>query len=240
MKKLLGALIISLISTTVAFANTDLGNGYSCDGTTIFKGSKVVAYTKAKSTLQKTIDALKADISDATGAKKTKLKNKLNAIKSAKIQVTACFKGQISPNDVDQVFKDLAAGSGTYLGNYNGTVFGIPVSGTVQLVFTLQGTTFSATMSLGGNLGNTLNFQPLAFSNDVGGIGFPAQFVLTGTFLGTVTLSITQAGVLTITNNDNSKPINFNGTFASSSISGSLSGSYSSIPYNGTFTLNRQ
>lgn len=144
-------------------------------------------------------------------------------------------------SQVDPIFTQLASGSGTFNGTYSGTAAFIPISGPVEVKFELNGTVFGASLSIGGPVGNALFGETLAFQNDVGGIGFPAQFLLTGTFLGDVSLTITQAGHISITNSNSSKgSVTFEGDLADPNLNATLSGSYSGLPFNGTATLTRQ
>lgn len=164
------------------------------------------------------------------------------AAKAAKTLLSACTSGQLDVQQVTSIFSQLADGSGIYEGKYNGIVGGfLPITGDVQVVFELEGTVFGATLSLGGNLGSTLNAQPLAFQNDVGGISFPAQFLLQGTFIGDVVLSISEAGHISISNSNSSKgTVNFEGDFAGSTITSTLGGSYSGISFTGGATLQKK
>lgn len=235
------ALVSILFCTTVNADIAPLGGGFKCDGSTILKGTKKVTYSQAKSNLNTTIAKLKEKLADAPKNKKQGIKNKIKAANGVKTLVTSCSKGLLA-TQVDPIFTNLASGTGKFFGNYSGSVSGfIPLSGTVETTFTLQGTVFSAVLNLGGQLGNSLNFQPLTFSNDVGGIGFPAQFILEGTFLGTVTLSITKEGRLTITNSNapNGATVNFDGQFSANTITSSISGNYSGFPFQGTANLTK-
>lgn len=236
-------LIVCCFSVSAAFADgTPIGNGFTCQGTDVFKGTKEVKVTSAKSTLAKTIEKLKEQLGNAPKKKKKGIQDKITAARDAKNKIGLCAKGLLAPDQVDPIFTSLASGSGVYLGNYSGTVSGfIPVTGTIKMSFKLEGTVFSADMEVGGNVGNTLNFQPLGFTNDVGGIGFPAIFTISNTFIGDVTLNITQDGQVTITNSNSTKgTITFSGKFANTSITGSLGGTYSGVPFDGTCTLDRQ
>ena len=231
-----------LISTSPAMAEVLMGNGFTCVGNSIMKAGKVVTYTKAKSNLTTTIAKLKTRLETAPKKKKAGLKAQIAAAKAAKAKLSVCSSGNLDLSQVDPLFTQLASGSGIFSGNYSGLVGGfIPISGTVQVVFELEGTVFGATLSLGGNLGSTLDAQPLAFQNDVGGIGFPAQFFLANTFLGDVQLTFTQAGHLTITNPVNTTGlVTFEGDFSNSTITSTLSGSYKGVSFSGGANLTRQ
>ncbi|RIL05951.1 MAG: hypothetical protein DCC75_11260 [Proteobacteria bacterium] len=231
----------SLVSAATVLADVEIGSGFKCSGNSIFKGSREVSYTKAKSNTNKTIQRLKQKLETAPRNKKPGLKNQITQAKAARTLLLACSQGNLDPSQVDPIFTQLASGSGIFNGTYSGLAVFIPISGNIQLVFELEGTVFGATLSLGGQLGSALQGQPLAFQNDVGGIGFPAQFFLTDTFIGDVTLSITKEGQLTITNNNSTTgQINFQGNFGGSTVNGSLSGSYNGFPFNGSATLNKQ
>lgn len=234
--------VFCFLSATSAHAEVSMGSGFSCVGNTILKGSKQVTYSKAKSNLTKTIAKLKSKLETAPKKKKAGLKAQIAAAKAAKAMLFVCSSGNLDLTQVDPLFAQLASGSGIFNGNYSGLVGGfIPISGAVQIVFELEGTVFGATLSLGGNLGSSLNAQPLAFQNDVGGIGFPAQFNLTNTFLGDVQLTFTQAGHLTITNPVNTTGlVTFEGDFSQSTITSTLSGSYKGVSFSGGANLTRQ
>ena len=243
MKSRLVLLILStLIFALGVCADTPIGNGFSCQGDAILKGDKEVSFSKAKSNIAKTLEKLKSKLATATAKSKAGIKAKIKEANNSKTLLKACSSGNLDSTQVDPVFTDLASGSGTYSGTYSGTVSGfIPLSGEITVQFILEGTNFSAILSLSGNLGSTLNAKPLTFTNDVGGIGFPAQFFLTNTFIGDVTLSVTQDGHLTITNSNSSTgSVTFDGTFANKVITSTLSGSYSGISFQGGATLNRQ
>jgi len=113
----------------------------------------------------------------------------------------------------------------------------IPVAGTMAASFQIQpGTTiFSGSFSFGGGLNSALKGKPIEFSGDVAGIAFPAQFVIQNTFLGTVTATVTQSGKLTIS----ASGITFEAQLSGSNITGSLNGSYSGLPFTGTFSVNK-
>ena len=240
--KLSSLILVTIFMASIAVADTPIGNGFSCQGDAILKGDKEVSFSKAKSTLAKTIEKLKSKLETATGKTKAAIKAKIKEANNSKTLLKACSSGNLDSSQVDPVFTDLASGSGTYSGTYSGTVGGfIPLSGEITMQFILDGTTFSGILSLGGNLGSTLNAKPLTFTNDVGGIGFPAQFFLTNTFIGDVTLSVTQDGHLTITNsNSTTGSVTFDGTFANKTITSTLNGSYSGVSFQGGATLNRQ
>lgn len=231
---------VSLL-TSFASAEVDLGSGFKCSGDTILKGTKEVSFSKAKSTLAKTLEKLKSKLENAPKKGKAAIKAQIKAANNSKTLIKACSSGQLSDDQVDPIFTSLASGTGSYTGNYSGNVNGfIPLTGTVTTSFILEGTTFSAVLSIGGNVGSALNAQPLTFSNDVGGIGFPAQFFLTNTFLGDVTLSITQDGHLTITNsNSNNASVTLDGLFSNQSIAITLGGSYSGQTFTGSATLTK-
>ena len=236
-------LVVSLLSTSAAFAEVEIGNGFKCEGASIFKGTKSIPYSKAKSNISTTLQKLK-DKKETAKTKKQKdaINAKIKEANNSRTLLKACSSGQLSPDQVDPVFTQLASGNGTYGGNYSGTVDGFfPISGTITAQFTLDGTTFSTLLSLGGNLGSTLDAKPLSFSADVGGIGFPAQFFLPGTFIGDVTLSVTQSGHLTITNaNTNTGAVTFDGQFSNNAISSTLGGSYKGHSFNGSANLTHQ
>ena len=233
------------LSASVAFADVTIGNGFGCSGVSILKGTKVVSYTKAKSNLIQTIAKLKKKLETASKKKKAGIRAQIQAANQSKTLLKACSSGNLDSSQVDPVFTQLASGSGNYSGTYAGLVGGFPsISGNISILFELEGTVLTGTLSLGGNLGSTLNAKPLAFQNDVGGIGFPAQFFLTNTFIGDVTLSITQAGHLSIVNSNygatNAGPIDFEGDFALQTITSTLNGSYSGFSFTGGATLTRQ
>ena len=242
MKRPLIFALASLLLVSGAFADTvNLGSGYKCDGSTILKGTREVSFSKAKSTLAQTLVKLKQKLKAAPRNKKAAIQAQINALNNSKTQIKACSNGQLSGSQVDPVFSQLAAGTGSYSGVYNGRLDGFfPLSGEVTVSFTLVQTTFSAILGLGGNLGSALNAKPLTFSQDVGGIGFPAQFFLQNTFLGDVTLSITQSGQITITNsNSPTGSVNFNGQFAGQTINATLNGTYSGHSFEGNAKLTK-
>lgn len=230
-----------LLSASSAFAQVDIGNGFSCSGSSILKNGQEVQFSKAKSNIQKTINKLKSKLETAAPKKKAAIRAKIKAANNDKKELKACFSGTLAPNQVDPIFTQLAAGNGTYTGSYSGTVAGFPVSGAITMQFVLDGTNFSALFSIGGSVGSALDAKPLSFTNNVGGVGFPAQFFLADTFLGDVTLSVTQSGQLTVTNsNTDVGSVTFSGQFASQTITSSLSGTYKGIPFSGTANLVRQ
>jgi len=231
-----------LLSSSVAFADLQaLGNGFSCDGGTLLKGTKSIKYSKAKSTLAKTLAKLKAQLGTAPKKKRAAIKAKIDALKQSRLQITACIKGTLNPNQADPIFTQLSSGNGTYTGKYHGSVFGFALDGDMTMSFVLTGTILNANLSLGAPLGPTVDNKPLGFEGDVAGIGFPAKFFLSPTFLGDVTLSIGQDGHVTITNsNSPNATVNFDGHFTNPTISGSLSGSYNGFPFQGTFSLTHQ
>jgi hypothetical protein len=231
----------SFLSTSVAFADVTIGNGFKCEGSSILKGTKVVSFTKAKSTLVQTIANLKKKLATASKKKRPGIKAQIQTANLSKTLLKTCSVGKLDIGQVDPIFTQLASGSGLYSGTYGADVtFVGHISGDMSMLFQLQGTVFSGTLTLGGPLGTSLHSQPLAFQQDVGGIGFPAQFFLTNTFLGDVTLSVTQAGHLSITNSNQSKPADFEGDFANQTIACTLNGSYSIVSYSGSATLTRQ
>lgn len=234
--------VACFFSVSVASAQVTIGNGFTCEGTSIFKGTREVKYSKARSTLTETIERLKTRLETAPKKKKPGLRAQLADARSTKTNLQSCSKGTLAPSEVDPIFTQLSGGTGIYSGTYNGVVGGIqPISGPVQLVFELEGTVFGTTLTLGGNLGSALKAEPLTFQSDVGGIGFPAQFFLTGTTLGDVTLSITQTGHLTITNSNSPKAtVTFEGDFGDNTITSTLSGTYSGFPFTGGASLTRQ
>lgn len=225
-----------------ASADITIGNGFSCDGTSIIKGTRTIPYSRAKSTIAATIEKLKEKLAEAPKKKKEGIREKIQAANSSKTLLRACSKGELKPGEVDQIFTQLAAGTGTYTGTYSGTVDGfLPLSGPITFQFVLDQTTFSTLLTIGGNVGNALNAKPLSFSSDVGGIALPAQFNLPDTFLGSVTLSVAQDGHLTVTNTGSPKAsVNMDGQFASQAITGQLGGTYSGHTFSGSFTLNRE
>ena len=230
-----------MLSASLVFAETPIGNGFKCQGDTILKGDTEVDFSKAKSTLVQTLKKLKSRLDTATGKSKAAIKAKIKEANNSKTLLKACSSGTLDSSQVDPIFSSLASGTGTYVGNYTGTVGGfLPLSGQVTMSFVLDGTTFSGILSLSGELGSALNAKPLTFTNDVGGIGFPAQFGLTGTFIGDVTLSITQDGHLTITNtNSPNATVMFDGAFAQQAITCTLNGSYSGFSFTGGALLSR-
>jgi hypothetical protein len=233
-----------LVSATLTFADATIGNGFTCSGDNILKGGREIKFSKAKSTLAKTIEKLKTKLSNIpkkNKAKRDAVKAQIAAANNSKTLLKACTSGQLAPDQVDPIFTQLAAGDGTYAGDYTGSALGglLQLSGPISMQFILEGTQFSAILTIGGNVGTSLNAQPLTFSGDVGGIGFPAQFVLSGTFLGEVTLNITQGGLLSITNLGNANPVTFEGQFPSTTITSSLAGTYNGVTFSGNATLIR-
>ncbi len=239
-RSILFVFFVCLLSAPLAFADVTIGNGFSCSGTSLLKGTKPITYKKARSNVETTIEKLKEKRDDAPKNKKQGFTDKINAAKQAKTLLKACTSGNLSDSEVDPLFTQLAAGTGVYAGPYSGSAAGFPLSGSIKATFGLSGTTFTTVLEITGNVGNALDAEPLSFEGDVGGIGFPAQFFLQNTFLGDVTLSFTQNGQLTITNsNTNVGSVTLNGQFSSQTITGSLGGSYKGIPFNGTYNLTR-
>lgn len=72
------------IAASEAAADVTIGNGFTCSGSSIFKGTKEVKFTKAKSTLKKTIEKLKEKLADAPKKKKQKIKDQIAAAKALK------------------------------------------------------------------------------------------------------------------------------------------------------------
>lgn len=239
----LSLLLTGLLSATVASAEVTIGNGFTCQGSAVMKGDQLIQYSKARSNLLRTLEKLKKKLAAATTKKKkAAIKAQIKAANNSKTLLKACSSGQLDANQVDPIFTQLAAGNGTFNGTYSGTVTGIftiPISGPITYQFILDGTTFSTILTLGGNLGSSLNAQPLTFSADVGGIGFPAQFFLPDTFLGAVTLSVTQDGHLTITNSGSSSTVSLDGQFGAEKITGTTSGVIQGQTFNGTFSCTR-
>jgi len=233
-------LLLLVIIPPYSFADINIGNGFTCEGTSILKGTRTIPYSKAKSTIAKTLAKLRKKLHNAPKVQKAGIKEKIKQANNSKTQLKACSNGTLSPSEVDSIFTQLANGDGTFEGTYSGTVNGfIPLSGNIIFQFVLEQTTFSTLLKLGGNLGNTLDAKPLTFSADVGGIPFPAQFNLPQTFLGSVTLNISQDGHLTITNVDTKSTVNMDAQFSNQTITGTLSGSYQGIPFEGSFNLTR-
>lgn len=232
--------LVCFCSLPTAFAVTSLGNGFVCDGSSVLKAGKPVSYTKAKSTIARTIAKLKLKLSSAPKKKKPGIKALLKAANLSKTLITSCSKGKLDDSQVDPFFTKLASGTGLYKGSYSGLVGGfIPISGNLSAEFDLQGTVFATVITIEGNVGTALDAKPLNFLGDVGGVGFPAQFFLQGTFLGNVTLEFSQDGHLKITNDDASKRANFEGQISDQGINGSINGAYSGVEYTSTFSLNR-
>jgi hypothetical protein len=75
--------VLLAFAPLVALAQ-DLGQGYTCSGTTILKKGKAVSLNKAKTAIQQKIDAL--------GISK-KNQNKKKALKAVKAALTKCTKG---------------------------------------------------------------------------------------------------------------------------------------------------
>ena len=244
MKSKLAFLVLclsGLLTIQSATADVTIGNGFSCSGSSVMKAGKLIDYKKAKSNIAQTLTKLRNQLSTAAPKKKAAIRAKIQAANNSKTLLKACSSGQLSPDQVDPIFTQLASGSGTYSGNYSGVIDGFfPISGPVTISFVLDGTNFSALLSLSGNLGSTLNAQPLSFAGDVGGIGFPAQFNLPNTFLGSVTLSVTQDGHLTITNVASNSNVTYDGHFSSTTITSTLSGTYKGHSFSGNATLSRQ
>jgi len=228
--------IASLLAAIPAYADVTIGNGFVCEGSAILKGTQTISYSKAKSNILTTIAKLRQKLQAAAQKKKAGIRQKISAANNAKTLLKACSSGQLADNQVDPIFTQLASGNGTFNGTYSGKVGGfINISGPISMSFVLDGTNFSTLLTIGGNVGTALNAQPLSFTGDVGGIGFPAQFNLPNTFLGSVTLSVTQSGHLSIT----SPSATFEGDFSSSTITGALNGSYGGFSFTSTATLTR-
>jgi hypothetical protein len=242
LRTLLLSCSVLLVSTVPASADVRMGGGYSCAGSSMTKAGKVVSYTKAKSNMTKTIAKLKAKLASAPSSKRAAIRAQLKTATHIKVLLNACRKGELSSSDIDPIFTQLASGTGTYTGPYTGVVGGIlALKGSITVVFSLQGTVFKATMTLGGNLGTTVDAKPLSFEQDISGIGFPAQLLLRGTFLGDVTLSITQTGHLSLATSNFAKgQVSFEGDFTNNSITSTLGGSYNGVSFSGNATLIRQ
>jgi hypothetical protein len=238
--------LLCSLSTSVAYAAVPLGNGFSCSGSSILKGTKVVTFTKAKSTLAATLANLQKSLNKASKSKKPGINAKIKAAKQTQTYIKSCSKGKLT----DFIAK-LTIGTGTFSGVYNGVVGGfLPINGPVTVNFKLAKTVLTSTLTLGGNLGNTVNAQPLIFTSDIGGIGYPLQAGLLHTFIGDCAITFTEDGHISIVNANygpgtsapNSGPIDFEGGYSdvTNKISATLNGSYDSVGFEGSVTLSKQ
>lgn len=216
-------LFILLFSTSAFAAQKNLGNGIKCDTTSgnLTQAGKTIKLKAAKSSISKLISTTKKQLASAKkgSSKAASLTKKIDSLTLTKESLPNCTTGGFIPLIFTQI-------SGAYsTGTWNNTTFN--TTGAISANFSLSGTILSASINIGGNMFGSLTPAPIEFQKDVANATFPLNFIVTGTSIGNLDITIQESGALSIT--ESVVPV-------SGILSAKLDATFSKNSFSGTFS----
>lgn len=222
-KVLIFLFLLFLTSTHLYAAQKNLGNGIKCDTTSgnLTQAGKTIKLKAAKSSISKLISTTKKQLASAKkgSSKAASLTKKIDSLTLTKESLPNCTADGFIP----LIFTRISGAYST--GSWNNTTFN--TTGAISANFSLNGTVLSASINVGGDMFGSLHPAPIEFQKDVANATFPLNFVVTGTSIGNLDITIQESGALSIT--ESVVPV-------SGILSAKLDATFSKNSFNGTFS----